>query len=267
MNSNIITYFVLGLLLIIPIIFFSTFGKSFPRKQKTTTVIFVYIASYLTSVILESILTAASYGSLVWWAISVIPPILWSYIALRYLKKKHTSLPDNKEYKRKDQPIQKISARNKEANIFICYRRADSENVAGRIYDRLVQHYGKEPIFKDVDSIPLGVDFRTFLDEKVGQCQVLLVVIGNQWVTITDNDGNRRLDDFRDYVRIEIESALKRNIPVIPLLVRRSMMPLEEELPSEIKGLAFRNGIQIRPDPDFHNDMERLISALDVALR
>ena len=194
------------------------------------------------------------------------PSFLYSAIALRYLKKQNASLPDKKKSKKKARPSEEASKGKNDANVFICYRRADSENVAGRIYDKLVQHYGKEPIFKDVDSIPLGIDFRTFLDEKVGQCKVLLVVIGDQWVTITDNNGNRRLDDIRDFVRIEIESALRRNIPVIPLLVRRATMPLEEQLPTEIKGLAFRNGIQIRPDPDFHNDMERLISALDIVL-
>ena len=175
-------------------------------------------------------------------------------------------MPNKKEGKRKVQPSETTSTKKEDANIFICYRRADSENIAGRIYDKLVGYYGKDPIFKDVDSIPLGVDFRTFLDEKVGQCRVLLVFIGNQWLKITDEEGNRRLDDFRDFVRIEIESALKRDIPVIPLLVRRATMPEEEDLPQEIKGLAFRKWIQIRPDPDFHNDMERLISALDTSL-
>ena len=256
---------VLGLLLVIPIALLAIFGKGFSRRQKIIAGISVFILSYITSVTLTAIITV-DYASLAWWIFSIFPPFLYSYMALRYLNKRSANLPDKKESKRKARTTERIPERNENANIFICYRRADSENVAGRIYDKLVQHYGKEPIFKDVDSIPLGVDFRTFLDEKVGQCQVLLVVIGNQWVTITDNDGNRRLDDFRDYVRIEIESALKRSIPVIPLLVRRAMMPTEENLPSEIKGLAFRNGIQIRPDPDFHNDMERLISALDVAL-
>ncbi|MBT3189229.1 MAG: toll/interleukin-1 receptor domain-containing protein [Anaerolineae bacterium] len=257
--------FALGLLLAVPIIFFTIFGRGFSRGQKFIAIIPVYISSYITSAGLTYIFQLRS-PSLAWWAFSIFPPFLYSFIALRYLNKRSSSLPKKKKSKRNVPSTEKTPRRNINANIFICYRRADSENVAGRIYDRLVQHYGKEPIFKDVDSIPLGVDFRTFLDEKVGQCQVLLVIIGNQWVTITDDDGNRRLDDFRDYVRIEIESALKRNIPVIPLLVRRAMMPIEEELPSEIKGLAFRNGIQIRPDPDFHNDMERLSSALDIAL-
>lgn len=151
--------------------------------------------------------------------------------------------------------------------IFICYRRADSIDISGRIYDHLSQHFGKDAIFKDVDSVPLGVDFRSFINEVVGTCQVLLVVIGDHWLSITDNEGKRRLDDARDYVRLEIESALKKNIPVIPLLIGKATMPAEEDLPAGLKELAFRNGIQIRPDPDFHNDMTRLIKSLEMYLR
>ena len=152
-------------------------------------------------------------------------------------------------------------------NIFICYRRADSNDISGRIYDHLSQHFGKETIFKDVDSVPLGVDFRSFINEVVGKCQVLLAVIGDHWLSITNEEGKRRLDDTRDYVRLEIESALKRNIPVIPLLVGKTTMPTEDDLPEGLNELAYRNGIQIRPDPDFHNDMTRLINSLEKHLR
>lgn len=147
-------------------------------------------------------------------------------------------------------------------HIFISYRRSDSADIAGRIYDRLVEAFGEDPIFKDVDSIPLGVDFKKYLDEKVGECTVLLAIIGDRWVDATDPDGKKRLEDRDDFVRIEIESALKRGIPVIPLLVRGARMPVEGQLPHSLRGLVFKNGIQIRPDPDFHHDMDRLISAL-----
>ena len=152
--------------------------------------------------------------------------------------------------------------RQKNRRIFISYRRGDSADVTGRIYDRLVQQFGKEAIFKDVDSIPLGVDFRVHLDEAVGKCDVLLAVIGDQWLTATDSQGRRRLDATEDFVRIEIEAALERNIPVIPLLVEHTSMPTEDALPQRLKLLAFRNGTPVRPDPDFHNDMARLIAAL-----
>ena len=148
-------------------------------------------------------------------------------------------------------------------NIFISYRRSDSADNAGRIYDRLVGRFGKEPIFKDVDSIPLGLDFKEYLDEQVGKCDVLLAIIGDQWLEANDASGKRRLDDPADFVRIEIESALERNIPVIPLLVRGAQMPSEEVLPSSLRKLVYRNGIPIRSDPDFHRDMDRLIKALE----
>ena len=146
--------------------------------------------------------------------------------------------------------------------VLISYRRSDSADIAGRIYDRLVEEFGPDPVFKDVDSIPLGIDFKHHLDQKVGESSVFLAIIGDQWLQAADAGGKRRLDDPEDYVRIEIESALKRGIPVIPLLVRGAQMPEEESLPESLRKLVFMNGIAIRPDPDFHNDMDRLIAAI-----
>lgn len=149
------------------------------------------------------------------------------------------------------------------ARIFISYRRSDSADVAGRIYDRLIERFGREPIFKDVDSIPLGLDFKEYLDRKVGECNILLAIIGDHWLEASDSTGKRRLEDPNDFVRIEIESALARDIPVIPLLVRDAKMPAEGQLPPNLKKLVYRNGTPIRSDPDFHRDMDRLISALE----
>ncbi len=149
-----------------------------------------------------------------------------------------------------------------EIHLFISYRREDSPDVCGRIYDRLIQQFGKEAVFKDVDSIPLGVDFRTYLEDVISKCAVMLAVIGDGWFDTKGPEGKSRLFDSRDYVRIEIESALKRNIPVVPLLVRNAQLPEESELPDSIKPLVFRNGLQIRPDPDFHHDMDRLIEGI-----
>jgi TIR domain len=148
--------------------------------------------------------------------------------------------------------------------IFISYRRQDSGDVTGRIYDRLVQQFGREAIFKDVDSIPLGVDFRGVLDKAVGQCNLLLAVIGRQWLSSQNESGARRLDDARDFVRIEIEAALQRNIPVIPLLVQGAMTPGENDLPPSLQALVYRNAIPIRPDPDFHPDVDRLIKGIEL---
>ncbi len=151
-------------------------------------------------------------------------------------------------------------------NVFISYRRDDSPDVTGRIYDRLVQHYGKDSIFKDVDSIPFGVDFRKHLHEMVGKCDVVLAVIGDGWLTASASPGSRRLDDQADFVRIELEAALQRDIRIVPLLVKDAAMPKDEDLPPTLKELAYRNGIAIRHDPDFHVDMDRLMKSLDQSL-
>ncbi|GAB4481804.1 MAG: hypothetical protein Kow00124_29960 [Anaerolineae bacterium] len=150
--------------------------------------------------------------------------------------------------------------------IFISYRRSDSADATGRLYDRLVAHYGRERIFKDVDSIPLGADFRQVIDGAVGGCAVVLAIIGRGWLSARD-EGGRRLDDPADFVRLEIESALRRGIPVIPVLVSGAVMPRETELPQALRELTYRNGTPVRPDPDFHADVDRLIRALDNLLR
>ena len=151
--------------------------------------------------------------------------------------------------------------------IFLSYRREDSADVSGRINDRLAQHFGQDAIFTDVDSIPYGVDFQQYIDEQVGKCDIFLAVIGRDWLSVTDADGRLRLQQPSDFVRIEVESALQRDIPVIPLLVRRATMPSADDLPAALKNLAKRNGTKIRPNPDFHRDMERLINGIEQHLQ
>ena len=148
------------------------------------------------------------------------------------------------------------------SKILISYRREDSADVTGRIYDRLVQQFAREAVFKDVDSILIGVDFRIYLDEQVAKCEVFLAAIGRDWMKNLGSTGKTRLDDPRDYVRIEIESALKRQIPVIPILVSGASIPPTERLPISLQGLSYRQGIEVRRDPDFHRDMDRLIEHL-----
>lgn len=149
--------------------------------------------------------------------------------------------------------------------VFISYRREDAADVTGRMYDRLVARFGRGNVFKDVDSIPLGVDFRHHLDTTLSRCSALLVVIGKNWlgegspVTAESN----RLQDPRDFVRVEIEIALKRDIPLIPVFVQGAGIPAEESLPSTLHALQFRNGIAVRPDPDFDKDMQRLLASLE----
>lgn len=146
--------------------------------------------------------------------------------------------------------------------IFISYRRSDSADVTGRIYDKLIAKFGKENIFKDVDSIPLGLDFRDILDRSVSNCNIFLAIIGTRWLDAKTSDGERRIDNSGDFVRIEIESALQRKIPVIPVLVQSAAVPSSTELPKAIRSLAFRNAIPVRSDPDFHTDMDRLIRGI-----
>jgi len=148
------------------------------------------------------------------------------------------------------------------SKILISYRREDSADVTGRIYDRLIQQFGQGAVFKDVDSIPFGVDFRIYLDAQVSKCEVFLAVIGRDWMKKQGSKGKSRLEDPRDFVRIEIESALQRQIPVIPVLVRGASMPLAERLPASVQDLSYRHGILVRADPDFHRDMDRLIEHL-----
>lgn len=155
----------------------------------------------------------------------------------------------------------------KSKTIFISYRRDDSADVTGRIYDWLVDKFSEEQVFKDVDSIPLGVNFKQYLTDNVSKCHVLLAVIGKQWLTIANSDGLRRIDDPADFVRIEIEAALSRGIKVIPVLVQGVRSPAEQLLPQSLKELTWRQGIEIRPDPDFRHDIDKLIKALTIILR
>ena len=151
-------------------------------------------------------------------------------------------------------------------SIFISYRRTDSGDITGRIYDRLVSYFGPDVIFRDIQSIPFGVDFRDYINGELGDCQVLVAVIGPNWLTVQDKEGNRRLDYPRDWVRLEIKTALERNIPVIPLLVHNAKLPRAKDLPDCLQPLAYRNSATARSDPDFHPDMDRLVKGLETQL-
>jgi uncharacterized membrane protein YhaH (DUF805 family) len=129
--------------------------------------------------------------------------------------------------------------------IFISYRRGDDQSAAGRLYDRLLQHFDREQLFMDVDAIEPGVDFVKTLDEQVAACIAFIAVIGPRWLIARGNDGNPRLDNPTDYVRLEIESALKRDIRVIPVLVDGASMPRPSDLPPSLQALARRNAVEI----------------------
>ncbi len=153
-------------------------------------------------------------------------------------------------------------------SIFISYRRADSKASTGRIYDRLVAAFGKNAVFKDVDNIPPGQDFREVLHAATAKCQVMLIVIGPGWVSATDERGNRRLNDPNDFARIEVETGLERDhLTVIPLLVDGAPMPSADHMPEALQALAYKNAFVIHDDPLFHRDMDTLIHDLRGILR
>ena len=151
--------------------------------------------------------------------------------------------------------------------IFICYRRADSEYPAHSIYDALASRFGQENVFFDVDTIPVGLDFHGVLNEAVSQCDVLLAVIGDHWLNAQDTTGKRRLDDPDDFVRIEIEAALSRNIPVIPVLVGRATVPKADDLPDSLRGLARRQATEVRAGRDLRSHLERLVRDIEKAAK
>jgi hypothetical protein len=145
--------------------------------------------------------------------------------------------------------------------IFISYRREDAEGQAGRLFADLTHHFGEDAVFMDVAAIEPGRDFRRAIDQQVASCGVLLALIGKRWVTARNESGARRLDDPMDFVRLETASALKRDIPVIPVLVQGATMPRVEDLPEDLKEIAFRNGIELT-HARWDSDMQLLVKAL-----
>src|SRR5262245_6151116 len=145
--------------------------------------------------------------------------------------------------------------------VFISYRREDSEGQAGRWVDDLTKHFGENALFMDVAGIAAGRDFRRAIEEQVSSCGVLLAMIGKNWLDAKDESGRRRLDDPTDFVRLETASALKRDIPVVPVLVRGARMPRPEQLPDDVKDLTYRNGVELT-HARWASDVQLLLRAL-----
>jgi len=150
--------------------------------------------------------------------------------------------------------------------IFISYRREDNPAWARLVHNRLSQHFSQSEIFMDVDTIEPGVDFIKAIEGSVGSCDVLIAVIGVHWLSAVDPQGGRRLDNAEDYVRLEIATALRREIRVIPVLVDGAKMPEVRELPDDLRSLVRRNALQLSQDR-FRSDSELLITAVDHALK
>ncbi|MCC6174431.1 MAG: toll/interleukin-1 receptor domain-containing protein [Chloroflexi bacterium] len=146
--------------------------------------------------------------------------------------------------------------------IFISYRRDDSQETAGRLHDALSRHFGDGQVFMDVVGIELGDDFVAVIERNVASCDVLLAVIGKQWLTIADSAGRRRLDNPRDFVRLEIATAIKRNVRVIPLLARGASMPPSSDLPRGLQTLSRRQALELRHN-SWRRDVAHLIETIE----
>ena len=157
-------------------------------------------------------------------------------------------------------------ARRARPRVFISYRREDASGHAGRLYDELVERYGESNVFMDIDTIGVGADFAEVIAQAVGSCDAVIALIGRDWATVVDGTGARRLDDPNDFVRLELETALARNVPVVPVCVRGASFPSTEALPASLVPLARRQGAELR-DVGWRDDVKRLIAELERLVR
>ncbi len=148
--------------------------------------------------------------------------------------------------------------------IFISYRRDDSAATCGHIYERLVARFGKDAVFIDVENITYGADFEQVIRNILVHCGVQLVVIGPHWMD--GLAGRQQHEAHSDYVRLEIEAALKQQIQLLPVLVQGARMPDANDLPETLRPLTRFNAVPVRYYPDFDSDMRRLIGAIEQLL-
>jgi uncharacterized RDD family membrane protein YckC len=158
-----------------------------------------------------------------------------------------------------------MNSGQRRGGIFISYRREETAGQAGRLYDRLSGRFGPGRVFMDVDSIAIGVDFTTAITEAVSGCDILLALIGREWLSITDAGGRRRIDDPDDFVRVEIEAALQRDIRVVPVLVEGAVLPQAADLPPSLRLLVRRQALMLS-HVGFGSEVSRLIAAVDAVL-
>jgi hypothetical protein len=147
-------------------------------------------------------------------------------------------------------------------SIFISYRRAGTSGYGGRLQEDLRHQFGRERVFRDIDSIPPGSDFPEFIDRAVAGSGIVLALIGSNWLTTTNKSGKRRLDETDDFVRLEIESALKQHIVVVPVLVEGATVPSPAELPRSISRLGRTQGIELSDDR-WDYDLGRLVRVIE----
>jgi hypothetical protein len=129
--------------------------------------------------------------------------------------------------------------------IFLSYRRADAAPYARLLQFQLRERFPDMHIFMDLDSIEAGLDFAEVIGEAVDSCGLLVALIGRQWLSLTDEQGRRRLDNPGDYVRFEVQTALERGVRVIPVLVDGAKPPRSEQLPAGLRRLARLNALEL----------------------
>jgi TIR domain len=146
--------------------------------------------------------------------------------------------------------------------VFISYRREETAAQAGRLYDHLSGRFGEDRVFMDVDSIAIGTDFTKAIVQAVSRCNILLALIGPHWSAITDIKGIRRIDYSQDFVRVEIETALQRDIRVVPVLIDGASLPQADDLPPSLRPLIRRQALKLS-HAGFRSEVSRLIAAID----
>jgi len=151
------------------------------------------------------------------------------------------------------------------ADICISYRRADSQAITGRIFDRLIAHYGKDSVFIDIDNIPAGTDFRQYLSKTLLKATVLLAVVGPKWLG-AGKGGPDRIHDESDPVRVEVETAFRSGLSIIPVLIGSRKMPTATQVPESLKEFVYLNAVTVDPGVDFDHHMQRLIFHIDAIL-
>lgn len=148
--------------------------------------------------------------------------------------------------------------------IALSYRREDSEAITGRLFDRLAAHFGREAVFRDIDSIQPGADYRVQVEAALATCEVLVAVIGRSWRGPV-RGGQARIVSEADPVRIEIEMALRQRIPIIPVLVGATRMPEAGQLPEALESLVYRHACRVDPGEDFDHHADRLVREVERA--
>ncbi len=151
------------------------------------------------------------------------------------------------------------------SKIIVSYRRSDSQAVAGRIVDRLIANFGADAVFMDVDNIPFGIDFRDHVQSVLSHASVLIAIVGPDWLG-ADADNHRRIDDEDDPVRVELETALRQKLMVIPVLVNNASMPKASVLPDAVRGFSFLNAAPVDVGRDFRPHVDRLIRSIETIL-